>query len=194
MKIQFYRTLWGYTKPLETYLGSLKQRGYIGVETGLLFLTASEKEELPRWLQQYRLDLILTVITLGNEEGATSVDKHLKSYQRQVEEALQYPVRPQKINIHGGVDAWTRDERQEFYTKIFAWEEAHLRVKYQALPPIVHETHRSRCFYTPWTTAETLRAFPQLRLNCDLSHWVLVCERFLDGEEFQKDMELVMER
>jgi hypothetical protein len=37
-------------------------------------------------------------------------------------------------------------------------------------------------FYNPWVTERLLKAYPQLNLSCDFSHWVLVCERLLETE------------
>ena len=193
MHAHFYRTLWGNTQPLDTYLAKLRDRGYVGVETGLLFLDDAQKAQLPDLLRLHELNLVLAVITFGCTHGPTSVAEHVESYQKQVEESLQFPVRPEKINVQGGVDAWREQERDSFYQQILAWEQSYLIPTYGPIT-IVHETHRSKCFFTPWTTAQTLRKFPALRVNCDLSHWVLVCERFLQGEEFRDDMELVMER
>lgn len=45
--------------------------------------------------------------------------------------------------------------------------------------PISHETHRLRYFGTPWQTRHILKLFPELRVTCDFSHWVCVCERLL---------------
>ena len=45
--------------------------------------------------------------------------------------------------------------------------------------PVSHETHRQRYFATPWQTRHILRQFPDLRITCDFSHWVCVCERLL---------------
>jgi hypothetical protein len=45
--------------------------------------------------------------------------------------------------------------------------------------PVSHETHRRRYFATPWQTRHIMQRFPDLRITCDFSHWVCVCERLL---------------
>jgi hypothetical protein len=47
---------------------------------------------------------------------------------------------------------------------------------------VAHETHRGRALYNPWITRRLLRHFAPLRLCCDFSHWVCVCERLVDTE------------
>ena len=48
--------------------------------------------------------------------------------------------------------------------------------------PVSNETHRGRILYNPWVTSRMLERFPSLKLCCDFSHWVCVCERLLDTE------------
>jgi len=48
--------------------------------------------------------------------------------------------------------------------------------------PIAHETHRSRITFSPWDTSQLLTTFGDIKLTCDFSHWVTVCERLLDRE------------
>jgi hypothetical protein len=55
--------------------------------------------------------------------------------------------------------------------------------------PIVHETHRQRLLYSPYSTAELL-ALPELKalkVNADLSHWCCVCEHVFDGASPRDD-------
>ena len=54
---------------------------------------------------------------------------------------------------------------------------------------IVHETHRQRLFYSPYSTAELL-ALPELKalkINADLSHWCCVCEHVFDAANPRDD-------
>ena len=48
---------------------------------------------------------------------------------------------------------------------------------------ICWETHRSRPTFNPWATRDLLLEIPGLRLNCDFSHWCVVCERLVMDEE-----------
>jgi hypothetical protein len=57
---------------------------------------------------------------------------------------------------------------------------------------MMHETHRGRILYSPWASLQVMELFPTLLFTADLSHWVVVAERHLDG--FEKVMELIAER
>lgn len=46
--------------------------------------------------------------------------------------------------------------------------------------------------FTPWTTAELLQAFPDLKINADFSHWCCTCESLL-GDQLD-NLELAMSR
>jgi hypothetical protein len=79
---------------------------------------------------------------------------------------------PLFFNAHSGYDNWSPAEAEDFYGQSLALEE-------HAGVPVSHETHRSRYFATPWQTRHILERFPGLRVTCDFSHWVCVCERLL---------------
>ena len=64
-----------------------------------------------------------------------------------------------------------------------------LKVESQLGVPVVHETHRQRLLYSPYTAAELL-AHPELaklRINADLSHWCCVCEHVFDATDPRDD-------
>ena len=69
-------------------------------------------------------------------------------------------------------DAWSAAEAEDFYAQAIDLEK-------EIGVPVSHETHRRRYFATPWQTRHILQQFPDLRITCDLSHWVCVCERLL---------------
>ena len=50
---------------------------------------------------------------------------------------------------------------------------------------VVHETHRQRLLYNPYQAREILSKpeLEGLKINCDLSHWVAVCEHVFDGND-----------
>eukprot|EP00744_Colponema_vietnamica_P015100 GILI01021149.1.p1 GENE.GILI01021149.1~~GILI01021149.1.p1 ORF type:complete len:223 (-),score=42.62 GILI01021149.1:35-682(-) len=116
--------------------------------------------------------------TVGN-----SVQDHIDSLRKQTEEAMSF--NPIFLNCHSGKDSWSLKESEAFFSKA-------LEVEKEFGVQICHETHRGRIFYNPWTTRDLLKTFPSLKLNCDYSHWVTVCERLIDTE---KDiLELCAER
>lgn len=54
------------------------------------------------------------------------------------------------------------------------------------------ETHRSRSLHHPMPALEILRQLPDARVTCDFSHWVVSCERLLEG--FEDAVELACDR
>lgn len=79
------------------------------------------------------------------------------------------------INSHSGCDSWSFDESIKFF------EEA-LKIEKEEGITIVHETHRQRVFYNPWITRDVLKRLGDLKVNADLSHWAVVCERLLNDK------------
>jgi hypothetical protein len=88
--------------------------------------------------------------------------------------AIDYGAR--QVTYQSGWDSWTFDEGCRFFEAALKWEQK-LNI------PVAHETHRSRLLFTPWVTAEYLRQFPELKLCCDFSHWVVATESLLDRFE-----------
>jgi hypothetical protein len=119
-------------------------------------------------LDQYGFAYIAMVFTSGS-----SVAGHLDSFRAQVETSRA--LLPILINSHSGRDAWDDGHNREFFAQALTLE-ATLNI------PVAHETHRGRSLFNPWITQRLLGQFEQLRLCCDLSHWVCVCERLLDSE------------
>ena len=120
------------------------------------------------------------------------VDEHVESLQRQLQEiSSQFDDGSSsdecidKINCHSGRDCWSMEESCRFFKLM---EQVQKQSKYT----ILHETHRGRILYSPWTSLQILEKFPFIELTADLSHWVLVAERHLD--EFDKVMEIVKSR
>lgn len=194
--LEFYKTLWGVEEEMASLLPSLSSRGFDGIEACLFFLSAESKEVIKKWCIEGRLKvvcLILTGVDHGDKMLSVGVKEHLASLEAQINVALEY--RPIKINIHGGVDAWTWDEQVEYFNGFLALEKR-LNVSRAAegLPPItlMHETHRGRILYSPWSTLRIMQNFPSLVYTADVSHWVVVAERHLDC--FPEAMQLLNER
>lgn len=170
MRIEFYRTLWGLEEKLAEYLPKLKERGYHGIETSLLF-HSKEQLELIQNLSQFDLKLILLILTSGK-----TVNDHLESFKEQLEKSVK--LSPVKINVHGGMDCWSWEETRAYFEGVE-------KLISTCSIPILHETHRGRIMFTPWTTLQVIKTFPNIHLTADLSHWVVVTERHL--EEFDLD-------
>ena len=122
---------------------------------------------MPCW-QRNELDYIAQIYTAGGDVAA-----HVDSFRDQLVRAATF--HPVHVNCHGGRDAWSPAEGQQFYA-------AALAIEKEAQVAVAHETHRGRITYNPWSTRDLLLRFPDLKLSCDLSHWVCVCERLLTPE------------
>jgi sugar phosphate isomerase/epimerase len=93
---------------------------------------------------------------------------HIEDFRRQF--AAAHPFQPLMVTCLGGSDLWSADASVQFFGSAME-EAAHAGV------PICFETHRSRSTFHPIPTMEILRQLPEMRLTCDFSHWVCVCEQ-----------------
>jgi len=80
---------------------------------------------------------------------------------------------PLLVNAHSGQDRMTFEEGCRFFDEVIRAEKTLGLI-------VAHETHRRRLLYAPWITAHYLKAFPDLRITADFSHWCVVCESLLD--------------
>ncbi|MEN9936098.1 MAG: hypothetical protein RLZZ387_2677 [Chloroflexota bacterium] len=166
MRLRLFRHLWGVDGPWEATFPRVKESGYHGIEAPVP--VPERREELRRLLDAHGFAYIAMIFTAGR-----TVDEHIESFREQVAAASE--LRPRLINAHSGRDGWDEAESARFF-------EAALAIEAEAGLPVAHETHRGRVLYNPWVTDRLLARFDRLRLCCDLSHWVCVCERLLDDE------------
>ncbi|MEI7910051.1 MAG: sugar phosphate isomerase/epimerase [Verrucomicrobiota bacterium] len=167
MKLQLIRHTWGTQGPRHELFSSFKAAGYQGVETGVP--ADEEREDLLDQIALNGFTLILQISSRGR-----TVDDHLDSFEQLLHKASA--CQPAMINAHSGRDAWSDAESERFFCRALELEAA-------CGIPVVHETHRRRILYNPWTTARMLERFPNLILCCDFSHWVCVSESLLDDQE-----------
>jgi sugar phosphate isomerase/epimerase len=171
MEPKSYRHLWGYPITSEATYQTIRQRGYAGIESGMLLI--DDPASLRDALKRYELELIGQVYTAGFSKGHT-VDTHLQSLEEEVHK-LQ-PLQPVLINVHSGEDTWSIDEMHRYFRGAVELEKT-LDV------PVAHETHRGRCLFHPAVARTILESHPEIKLVADLSHWVCVCERLIDDQE-----------
>lgn len=166
MQLLLARHLWGMNGTHEELFPRIKAQGYTIIENGLPNLeTRSYFKDL---LQLHELNYIPQIFTNGN-----SVEEHIASFRQQLTQAAWF--QPTKINCHGGADVWSLEQSIHFYTEA-------LKIEEEIGVPVAHETHRGRIFFYPGITAQLLERFENLKLCCDLSHWVCVGERLLDDQ------------
>jgi hypothetical protein len=180
--LQLVRQIWGVdlTHGLAPYAARWRDVGYEAVEVSLRLVP--DRADFLRFLKEEPFRWVPQVFSHDFVPGGTSRE-HLDSLREQIEECLAYE--PLFFNAHTGADTWSVAEAEDFYAQA-------LELEKQIGVPVSHETHRSRYFVTPWQTRHILRQFPDLRLTCDLSHWVCVCERLLP--DMGETIALVAER
>lgn len=166
MELRIFRHLWGITESWETLFPKIRELNYSGIEH--ILPEAEAGEAFRRSLRDHRFEYIAQVVTIGE-----SVGDHVRSFRSVVQAAAAFE--PRLINCHSGCDWFSAEEAKRFFGEA-------MEVEAKTGIPVAHETHRGRILYNPWITESMLREFPQLRLSCDFSHWVLVCERLLQSE------------
>jgi sugar phosphate isomerase/epimerase len=167
MQLLLARHLWGVAESWEVALPQFAAAGYRAIETPAP--PPAERARFRSLLDANGLQYIAMIFT----SGATVAD-HLAAFRSQVAAAAE--LNPILINAHSGRDAWNADDADRFFAEA-------LTIEADMPIPVAHETHRGRATFTPWATARLLDRFDQLRLCCDLSHWVCVCERLIDDQE-----------
>jgi len=166
MQLKSFRHLWGIIEPYEQVFPAIKKAGYDGIE--FKGISVADDTSFKKLLQKYDFEFITQIHT----EGET-VNDHIESFKHLIQKSL--PLNPIKINSQSGRDCWGIDEKNEFIARALEYEN-------ETGIPVAHETHRSRITYNPWDTRELLLSYNDLKLCCDFSHWVCVCERLIDSE------------
>lgn len=169
MELEIYRTSWGYPGTLEQMAGDLASSSrYAGIEADLPADLADQRH-LAEVCDAEGLRLIPMVLIEGQTPG-----QQLEDFRIRVSQALE--LKPRAIVVHSGRDVWSLEESIDFYGRVVSLEQ-------ELGCRVAHETHRRRPLGTPWVTAQILESNPHLRLCCDFSHWVVVCERLLGDLE-----------
>ena len=166
MQLQTFRCLWGITESFGKVFPSLKNAGYNGVE--FKGIRATQYPSFKQLLHEHDFSFITQIHTYGE-----TVDEHIASFKELIQKSL--PLNPVLINSQSGMDSWGMDEKCEFISRALAYEK-------EIGIPVAHETHRGRITCNPWQTRDLLLEFDDMKLCCDFSHWVCVCERLIDTE------------
>ena len=166
MKLLLVRHLWGVEGAWEQVFPQFHEAGYRAIEVPRA--RARRPQAAPRPLARHGFAYIPQIFTRGGTPG-----EHLESFRSQVAEAAE--LGPRLINSHSGRDGFTEAESERFFAEA-------LRIEAECGVPVAHETHRGRILFHPWIAGRLLARFGELKLCCDFSHWVCVCERLLDDE------------
>ena len=166
MNLILFRHLWGATGEWEAIFPKSKQAGYRGIEGPVP--PPEDRKRFRALLKKHSLEFIPQIFSQGKTVG-----DHLDSLREQIATAKPFSAR--FINAHSGQDAFSEDQSTRFF-------EGALRLEAKCGVAIAHETHRGRILFNPWITSRLLTRFQDLKLCCDFSHWVCVCERLIEDQ------------
>lgn len=184
MKLEIFRTLWGYTASKAQALDELLEAGFDGMEARLP-MTASERAEFAAFLRINKVSYISTVFSAYDvlPEQSATVDEHLLDLDKKLGWAAE--LAPRFVNLLAGNDRWPLAQQVDFFGRAMDLARKHGQV-------CAFETHRARSLFNPWVTLELIRQLPDLRFTSDISHWVVTCERLLNDPE--DDLSAFVER
>lgn len=168
-EILFFQTNWGNTLSWDAFCQRAKTSGFDGIDIWLPS-DPQEQEELKQALDRHNLKLNLMH---GTNKGLP-FDESLKQFTSGLYELVKW--HPVLINCHTGSDFFTSAQNSAFIR-------AAIKVSEATGVPIYHETHRSRFSYTLPHTVEYLRSIEGLQLTADISHWMVVHESLLTGQD-----------
>ncbi|KAL1508442.1 hypothetical protein AB1Y20_004545 [Prymnesium parvum] len=195
MSLKLVKTLWGVleagdTAKWDALFARIKAEGFEAVEA-ITLTWRMDSQLFLSLLRKHGLSLVCQIHTTGgsiNEETgeyeyctSNKLNDHVVSFVSLATEAAA--LKPVLINSHSGHDSWgSGDKAVDFLEKALETE-AILGI------PIVHETHRQRLFFSPYSAAELLanKKLEKLKINADLSHWCCVCEHLFDHTDPRDD-------
>ena len=173
MKLKLLKCDWGME-----HLGEMPQRlrafaaaGYDGVECANIGMDPSEFGDLTA-----ELGLDYVAMMFCDDEAA---------FKTQLEAVKK--TRPILVNCHPGRDYFDLDRSIAFFSNV-------KEMASQIDAPMVFETHRTRCLYSPWQTQRILNALPWLRITADFSHFTNVAENNLKLPPYTDMMDIAIER
>jgi len=174
MKLTLFKTLWGHDGSLAEAARLAADAGFQGIE-GPLPAQAGEFENFAKTLSEHGLRWVQEICTAGSyvPERRASVEQHLLDLESRLIQGKK--IGADFANVIAGCDAWEFDDNVRFFS-----EAQNLALRENVTCSF--ETHRSRSFFTPWNTLKIIDRIPELKLTCDFSHWVVVCERLMDSE------------
>jgi sugar phosphate isomerase/epimerase len=174
MKLQTYKTLWGYNGTMESAIKEALAADFNGIE-GPAPENLADAQRLKTLLDDSGMSYIAEITTAGSyvPERQASLQDHIDSFATKLEHSLR--LDPIFITCLGGCDAWSEDQSIEFFISAMALAKS-------AGIAVSFETHRSRSLFNPWVTQRIVERLADILLTVDFSHWCVVCERLMDTE------------
>ena len=166
MRLLLVRNLWGVVGAWEEVFPLIAKNGYVGIESAVP--RAEDRARFSTLLERHGFGYIPQIFTTGKD-----VQEHIQSFRQQTEDVAKF--KPLMINSHSGNDGFREADADRFFTEA-------LRIEQSAGIQVVHETHRGRILYNPWTTQRLVDRFAALKLCADFSHLVCVCEPLLQED------------
>jgi len=172
MKFNFHKSFWeaecNTLDDLSQLLVKIKTEGYQGSELFLPFFPLDSQETLALHESQ-GLDIITGIGTQGD-----NAEDHIRSMDEQIQHAIQF--KPKLINSHTGRDIFSFKDNLKIFQHALSLEQKHGVA-------ITHETHRFRPTFSTLGTEQIIDALPELKLNLDISHWMVVHESDLSDQK-----------
>ncbi len=172
MKLDLFRSLWGWQGDWSRCAAELREVGCVGVEARLP-RDPDAVRALRHSLQQEDLAYIAVVFTGGDviPDQRWTLEQHWDRLRSSFDAAQV--VAPRFLNVLPGNDRWSLSQQVEFFGRAQELaDEANVTCSF--------EIHRATSLYSPWVTLDVIAQLPQLRFTADISHWVVVCERLLN--------------
>jgi hypothetical protein len=184
MKLDLFKSLWGWQGDWSHCAEQVRQMGATGVEARMP-LNGTDARAMAYNLKQQGLQYIAVVFTGGDvvpDQGWTA-QQHLDRLQLALDTAAI--LQPRFLNVLAGNDRWPLAQQVDFFGRAQVLADA-------AGVVCSFETHRGSSLYSPWVTLALIEQLPQLRFTADISHWVVVCERLLN--DAQDDLQPFIDR
>ncbi len=174
LTLSLFKTLWGHQSTLSEAIEEASRAGFQGLE-GQAPVLQKDQDRFRQQLKDAELNYIVEITTAGTyvPDRKASLEEHLDSFKRRLDQSLV--LEPLFVTTLAGCDAWDENQSIDLFGQI-------IELATSAAIEVSFETHRSRSFFNPWTTARICRQLPELKLTFDLSHWCVVCERLMDSE------------
>jgi sugar phosphate isomerase/epimerase len=176
MKINYLCPYWGCEKDsANTFLDKVLAAGYEGVEIKLPSEESFIQDFFER-IEQIRAEnpnFMLVLQQLSTPENE-SVGEYITKMQAKLRELAA--LKSHFINSHTGKDYYTFAENCRVL-------EAAMEIEAETNIPIFHEIHRGRFSFHAPTLLPYLEKFPNLQLVGDFSHFCVVSESLLQGQE-----------
>ncbi len=164
MQLVLTRNLWGLADDPAQYaeaLTGVAAAGYDAVACPVQLIP--DKARFADALAASGLEYIPQAFSFG-----ATYDDHLTMFEQAIRAAAEFS--PRHVICQAGPDGWSTDDALRFLRDA-------LKIGEAVGVTCAHETHRGRILYSPWVARPLIEALPELRLACDLSHWVCVTER-----------------